>query len=208
MVLPVRYSDLLILVLALFAFVGFMRGWYREGITSIFVAILALLVWKPEMAKGIVETINKFLKLVIMFIKSGFSTDPSQIMAQSVSPDLLLDPNSYRLYIGFTAIMVLVSYIVGDLSFKGKITPLGRLIGGILGLANGYVLLSLIKQFIVNYLQSQGEFFAQSDQLAVRVTNVPAESFLAGYGIIFVFVVLVGVIALLIAGDRLKLPLK
>jgi hypothetical protein len=145
---------------------------------------------------------------VIMFIKSGLSTDPSRIMAQSVSPDLLLDPNSYRLYIGFTAIMVLVSYIVGDLSFKGKITPLGRLIGGILGLANGYVLLSLIKQFIVNYLQSQGEFFAQSDQLAVRVTNVPAESFLAGYGIIFVFVVLVGVIALLIAGDRLKLPLK
>ena len=39
-------------------------------------------------------------------------------------------------------------------------------------------------------------------------TDVPAENFFAGYGILFVFVILIGVIALLVAGDRVRLPLK
>jgi hypothetical protein len=40
------------------------------------------------------------------------------------------------------------------------------------------------------------------------MTNVPAGSFVSGYGIIFVLVILIAVVGLLIAGDRFKLPLN
>ena len=90
---------------------------------------------------------------------------------------------------------------------KGKVTPLSRLIGGLLGAFNGYVILSLVRQYLIRYMGAKYQVYAV-DQMSVSVTEMPASSVLAGPGIIFIFIVLIAVIALLIAGDRLKLPLK
>lgn len=210
MTLPIDYSDVITLILAVFAFVGIMRGWYKEGITSLFVSALAILVWRPALANKIIGVINSIIKLVLTFFNANFSLDPARLSAaaQSVDPDWLLDPNSYRLYIIVTVALLIVSYFLGEASFKGRITPLGRLLGGLLGLFNGFVIATLLKQYLFNYLVSQDRFVAQSDQLAIQMTDVPTDNFFAGYGIIFILVVLVGVIALMIAGDRLKLPLR
>jgi hypothetical protein len=129
-------------------------------------------------------------------------------MAQEVDPGWFLDPDSYRLYVVITVILLVVSYFVGESTFKGKVTPLSRLLGGVLGIFNGFVILTLIRQYMFNYMSAQYEFYTASDQLSVTVTEMPTTSVFAGTGIIFVFIVLIGVIALLIAGDRLKLPLK
>jgi hypothetical protein len=208
MVLPIEYGDVVTLFLFIFAAVGLMRGWYKEGITAFFAAALAILVWKPELARDVIDTINDLIKLVAMFIGSGFSLQPDRLTTQTVNPDLMLDPDSYRLYIVITVVLLGVSYVVGEATFKNRITPLGRLIGGILGAFNGYVIISLVKQYMLNHLRAQGTFNAQSDQLSVQLTDVPTGNLFAGTGIIFIFIVVIGVIALLVAGDRLKLPLK
>ena len=208
MVLPINYSELLIVVLAIFAFVGVMRGWSKEALTTLAVAALAILVWQPSIAEDIVAAVNKVIALLIMFFRAGFSLDLGKIAAQTVDPDSLLDPNSYRLYIAVTAILLVASYLVGDLTFKSRGTPLGRLLGGFLGLFNGYVIVSLIRQYAINYLRSKNQAFIASNEMSMKLTNVPAQGLFAGYGIIFVFLVVVGVIALLVAGDRIKLPLK
>ena len=208
MPLEINFSELVSLFMFIFAIVGLMRGWYREGITSLFVAALAVLVWQPSMARGIIDKINDLIRLIVMFINSGFSLQPQRLMAQSVNNDLLLDPDSYRMYIVITVVMITVSYLVGEITFKdSKMTPLGRLLGGVLGAFNGYVIIALVRQYLNNHFASQG-IVAQSDQLSVQVTRLPMGNFFAGTGIIFVFIVVIGVVALLVAGDRLKLPLK
>jgi hypothetical protein len=143
-----------------------------------------------------------------MFVQAGFSLDVGKISAQTVDPGWLLDPNSYGLYTVVTVILLIGSYLIGDLSFKTRVTPLGRLLGGFLGLCNGYVIVSLIRQYVLNYLRSKNQAFVASGELSMKVIDLPAKSFFAGYGIIFVFVLVIGVIALLVAGDRIKLPLK
>ena len=210
MILPIEYSDVITLILAIFAFVGIMRGWYKEGITSLFVAALAILVWKPALANEIIGVINGNIKLVLSIFNAKLSLDPSKLSAaaQNVEPDLLLDPYSYRLYIVVMVALLIISYFIGEANFKGKVTPLGRLLGGLLGLFNGFVIATLLKQYLLNYLVSQNQYVARSNQLSIQMTDVPTDNFFAGYGIIFILVVLVGVIALMIAGDRLKLPLK
>ena len=120
----------------------------------------------------------------------------------------MLDPDSYRLYIIITVVLIGISYLVGEATFNDKVTPLGRLIGGILGAFNGYVIITLIKQYMLNQLRAQGQFSAQSNQLSVQLTDVPTDNLFAGSGIIFIFIVVIAVIALLVAGDRFKLPLK
>ena len=208
MTLPIEYSDLITLVLFLFALVGFMRGWYKEGITSFCTAALAILVWKPAIAREIIDKLNQIIKIVVMLFKSGFSLDPSRIMAQSVDPDLLLNSDSYRLYLVLTIALLILSYFVGEATFKDRLTPLGRLLGGLLGIFNGYVILSVTKQYMLNDLAAKGQMTTQANELSIQMTDVPTSNVFAGYGIIFVFIVVIGVVALLVAGDRLKLPLK
>jgi len=205
MTLPIDFRELQILIIGIFAFIGIMRGWYREGVTSLFVAVLGILVWRPETGQGIINWINEWIKIFLRLIRSGF--DPNRFATQTVSAAPVLDPSSYRLWVIVTAIMVFVSYLVGEATFNRKLAPLGRLLGGILGMANGYVLLALARQYLTDYWRAQGRVVAQSGPVTVQLTNVPAGNFAGGYGIIFILGILIAVIALLILGDRLKGPI-
>jgi hypothetical protein len=206
--ISIDFRELQLLIVGIFAFVGLMRGWYREGITSLFVAVLGILVWEPETGQGLIDFINRWLRVVLGLFRSGF--DPSRFSTQTVDSGPVLDFSSYRLWMIFTAVMVIVSYMIGEASFKRDLTPLGRLLGGILGAANGYVLLALARQYLTNYWASQvaqGQGVTATGPSTVTVTNVPAGNLAGGYGIIFILGILIAVIALLILGDRLRGPI-
>jgi uncharacterized membrane protein required for colicin V production len=206
--LPIEYGELVSLFLFIFAFVGLMRGWYKEGITSLFAAALALLVWRPEAARMLIGRITEVLKVLIVFIRAGLNPEPQALGEPSAGLGSLLDPNSYEIYVVITVVLLAVSYVVGEATFKQRMTALGRLLGAMLGAFNGYVILSLVKQFVINQVQVQAVGPIKAEQLSVQVTEVPTGSFFTGSGLIFIFIVVIGVIALMVAGDRLRLPLK
>jgi hypothetical protein len=208
MTLPVEYSDLVSLFLFIFALVGLMRGWYKEGITSLFSAALALLVWRPEVARMLIGRITEVLKLLIVFIRTGLNPEPQALAEPSVGLGSLLDPNSYEIYVVITVVLLAVSYVVGEATFKHRMTALGRILGALLGGFNGYIILSLIKQFIINQVRVQAVGPVKAEQLSVQVTEVPTSNFFTGSGLVFILIVVIGVVALMVAGDRLKLPLK
>jgi hypothetical protein len=208
MTLPIEYTEVLTLVLVIFGIVGMMRGWYREGITALFVALLAILVWRPEIGEAIIAWVNNFIRFFVAFFKAGLTFNTAKLTAQAAATGPMLDPNSYRLWIVITVVLIGISYAVGEATFNGKMVPLGRLLGGIIGAANGFVLISLVKQYLANYWVAQGRIMATSGQVSIQMTNVPAGSFVGGYGIVFVLIVLIAVVGLLIAGDRFKLPLN
>jgi hypothetical protein len=208
MTLPIDYSEVLILAALVFAVVGMMRGWYKEGITSLFVAFLAVLVWQPDIAERIIQLINDLIKYFTNFITSGFSLEAAQVAVQQSDPNTPLDPSSYQLWIIITVVMVLISYLIGEATFSGKLTPLSRIVGGLLGAANGYMLVSLAKEYLFNDAAAQGQVSAQAaGPMSIQLTNVPTASF-EGAGVIFVLVIVVAVVGLLIAGDKIGLPLK
>jgi hypothetical protein len=208
MTLPIEYSEVLILVVLVFAVVGMMRGWYREGITSLFVAFLAVLVWQPDIAERIIEFINDLIKYITNFISSGFSSAAARTAVEQSSPAVPLDPSSYQLWIMVTVGMVLVSYLIGEATFSGKMYPLSRIVGGFLGAANGYMLVTLAKEYLFTTAVSQGLASSQAaGPVSIQLTNVPTAS-LQGAGVIFVLVIVIAVVGLLVAGDKIGLPLK
>ncbi len=82
--------------------------------------------------------------------------------------------------------------------------PLGRLLGGLLGALNGWVLLSLARQYLAEYWEAQGQIAVTGAPMSVQLTDVPTVSFTGTYGIIFVIGILIAVLVLLISSDRLK----
>ena len=208
MTLPIEYNEVLTLVLIIFGIVGMMRGWYREGVTALFVAFLAILVWRPEIGQGVINWINGLIEFILAFFRAGLTFNTARLTAEAQAVQPVLDPDSYRLWIVITVLLIGVSYAVGEATFSGSVSALGRLLGGLIGTANGFVLFSLAKQFLANYWRSQGRIVAQAGEVAIQMTNVPTDSFVSGYGIVFVLVLLIAVIGLLIAGDRFKMPLR
>ena len=125
MTLPIAYSDLVSLFLFIFALVGLMRGWYKEGITFLFAASLALLVWRPEAASMLIGRITDVMKALVMFIRAGFNPESQALAEPGADTGTLLDPNSYKIYVVITVALLAVSYIVGEVTFKQKMTALG-----------------------------------------------------------------------------------
>jgi len=208
MTLPIDYTEVLTLVLIIFGIVGMMRGSYREGVTALFVVLLAILVWRPEIGEAIINWVNSFLKFIVAFFKSGLTFNATKLTTNVANTADLLDPSSYRLWMVVTIVLIGASYAVGEATFNSQtIRPLGRLLGGLIGIGNGYVLVSIAKQYLANYWVAQGRVVATSGQVAIEMTNVPAAGFTSGYGLVFVLIILIAAIGLLIAGDRLDLPL-
>jgi hypothetical protein len=208
MTLPIEYSDVLTLVVLIFAVIGMMRGWYREGITALFVAFLAVLVWQPDIAERIIQLINDLIKYFTNFITSGFSLEAAQFAVAQSNPNVPLDPYSFQLWMIITVIMIFFSYMIGEATFGGKMTPLSRIVGGFLGAANGFILVTLSKEYLFNAAVAQGQVSTQTaGPVSIQLTNVPTAT-LQGAGVIFVLVIVIAVVGLLIAGDKVGLPLK
>jgi hypothetical protein len=209
MTVPIKYDEVLTLVLVIFGMVGMMRGWYREGLTSFFVAFLAILVWRPEIGNGIIDWINGFLRFVIGFFKAGLTFNTAKLSTATAGVSNVLEPTSYQLWIIITVVLIGISYAVGEATFDGPTSALGRLLGGVLGAANGFVIFNLVKEFLArDWGVRTGISASSAGEVAIQMTNVPAGSFVSGYGIVFVLILLIAVVGLLIAADKLKLPLK
>ncbi|MFN2154203.1 MAG: hypothetical protein ACK2UX_03115, partial [Anaerolineae bacterium] len=142
------------------------------------------------------------------FIRAGFNPESQALAEPGADTGTLLDPNSYKIYVVITVALLAVSYIVGEVTFKQKMTALGRILGAGIGILNGYIIVSLIKQFIVDRFQAQAAVPIKGEQFSIQVTDLPVSSIFTGPWVILIFMVAIGVIVLMVAGNRFKLPLR
>jgi hypothetical protein len=180
--LVIPYEQLLLLVMALFMFVGATRGWYREFISSAVLVALTVFLLKPELATPIVRYISGLLRLIIAFIRSGFSLDLSKL-AESVGGIELPfgTDNPYMFFIIALVGFVLLSY--STVGASQKVTPLSRILGGLLGLFNGFIVVSLFREYAVKYIQRASPDLSAAglpSAINVSVTNLPVGGLLTG----------------------------
>ena len=55
--ITIDYNTLALIVVALFAISGYLRGWWREAITTVFLVLLSIFLTQPELARSIIEAI-------------------------------------------------------------------------------------------------------------------------------------------------------
>ena len=92
--LAIPYDQLLLLVMALFMFVGATRGWYREFISTAVLISLTVFLLKPELAAPVVGYVAGFSRIALAFVRSGFSLDLGRL-AESV--DQVGEARAYRM---------------------------------------------------------------------------------------------------------------
>jgi len=153
-IITIDYDTLTLVAIMLFAAIGFFRGWFREGMTTIMLLVLAALLVKPELATPIIEFINQLLKLIISFFKGLLSLNLDQMLEMYKTMDDIFTPdNPYQFLLWATVFLLAMSYLAGKLFVgDGSLTPLSHLLGGLLGALNGFVVISLVKEFLLKYV--------------------------------------------------------
>ncbi|MBC7225582.1 MAG: hypothetical protein H5T59_15115, partial [Anaerolineae bacterium] len=168
-VITIDYDTLVLVAVLLFAGIGFFRGWLREGVTTVVLLVLVALLTKPELAEPIIVYINQLLKLILSFMKGGLTLDLEKILkTYQEMGDIFTPENPYQFLLWLTGALVALSYLGGRLALGtgDTLTPLSHLLGGLLGAFNGFIVISLVKEYLVKYVQNLPQPAAQVSALA------------------------------------------
>ncbi|MBC7264378.1 MAG: hypothetical protein H5T64_08455 [Chloroflexi bacterium] len=185
--IDIPYDVILALVMGLFMLIGYSRGWHREFITSVSLVALTIFYIKPELAKPVVGYIDTFLRLLIAFVKSGFRFD-LQMLSERMDFVLLHPENPEGFLLVVLGIIVVLSYTTHIGLGNEKATAISRLMGGLLGLFNGFLAVSLAKEFVIKFLRETRpqavtlQAGGVVDQLAVSVRGVTPGDLFQGRG--------------------------
>jgi hypothetical protein len=214
--LTVDFDLLLAIVVGLFALTGFLRGWWREGVTTILLLALVVFLTQPELVTTIIEFINKQLTLIGLIVETKGDLDLTalQAAAATAAPPFELDPSNRNLYVALLVGLVLLSYFGSRLTLPSAARPgvsyepsMGaRLVGGVLGAFNGFVVVNLIIEYVVGRLIPEtgvSTATAAPSALSVQVANVPPETVFSG-SLLWIIIVGGAFVMLFTLGSRIQ----
>ncbi|MCB0210349.1 MAG: hypothetical protein KDJ52_13515 [Anaerolineae bacterium] len=152
--MQINWTLLTYIIIIFFSIVGFSRGWWREAIFTVFFGILILLLQNPDWAQTIITFVNDIIASVWSYIPTGITnvvnnglTNFFAITTRSDTP-FQLDPTAPETWLSILLIGMLSAYLIGQIGFTYNPTGFGKLLGLGMGALNGYLLLSIAREYL------------------------------------------------------------
>ena len=194
----VNYEQMKWVFVGVFAFVGLFRGWLKELFTAFLLVLMALPLVYPSLADTIITFFNKLVQMFSAFLSVVNNSDTT------VQGSAFTDSNSYTLFIIILGALVILSYMSDRIGFKqSEMTAFSAALGGLLGAFNGFMIISLVKDYVLgNFLasqamQTQGMGMPTISDMTMSIENVPPEPFYQGMGTILPIVLVGGIFVIL-----------
>lgn len=140
--MEIDWTTITVFIIALFALAGFFKGWWKEAITTVLLAILVFFLANPDIAQWVVSGVNSIIELVWSWLNT--TNSPPQIDAASTTTWLAI-------LIVFLIISVLISRMLlphGSRRIGYATRPMGSILGGLLGALNGFLIINLVREYI------------------------------------------------------------
>lgn len=210
-VLSIDYETLILVVILLFAGVGFTRGWLKEGVTTVLLVFLVGLLYKPELVSPIVGFLNTLMQAFQLIVSDGATPAAG-------NPGIFVPENPYNFLMWLLIILIALSYIGTRYAIQDRdLSPLSRILGGLAGAINGFIAISLFKEYLLGYFEGMTSGQASvaalqgasppPDGVALAFQNVPQQPFVESVGP-FLAVLAGMVIALFILSSIFKWNVK
>ncbi|HNR97106.1 MAG: Colicin V production protein [Chloroflexi bacterium ADurb.Bin180] len=202
----ISYDQMVLLIMALFMFVGAMRGFSREVVTSVGLVVLLALLAQPALAGPVVDYLSRLVRLVLAFFQSHFSVDPDVLLKYYQNAKVpFSSENPYAVLICALVAFVLLSY--GTRGHEKEASALGRLLGGVFGLLNGFLVITLFKEYVIQYLLQRSPTVAAAGRPAgfsVAVQGVPTHGGISGGDSRLLLGVVVALMVIVLARNLMK----
>jgi hypothetical protein len=201
--------------MGLFALTGLLRGWWKEAITTVFLSFLVFLLLLPPVGQAFIDLLNMALTFIwqilpqfaLDFLNTFFNSS-----ASAAAPPHI-DAGSAQTWLVILAVFVGLAALAGRVILPGSsqtagaynayvVTRGGCLFGGFLGALNGWLIISLVRTYLVGgalpgVSNSMARASAPASEVMIQAVNVPngtiLDSFLpwlfAGVGLAALFAV-------------------
>jgi hypothetical protein len=183
------------LVIGFFAVLGFFRGWWKEAMTSVALALLIVLLQQPTWAAAVVDLLNQAiatgLNLAARVAPIPFEVPQIEAGRPSTWLIILLALLGLSAFIGRLILPGTANRLPGQYY---AVNPIGRLLGGLLGGINGFLVLGLVREYIDGRalpgrtppettisLAGGSSFGTASQTLSIQAVNLPTFTILDSY---------------------------
>ena len=158
----INWTFIALLIIGFFALSGFLKGWWKEAITTFFLGILVFFQLVPSAAQFFVDIINWVIALIWRIIPNAvFEFIYSIFGWGSGMPDVApqIDAGSSQTWLIMLILFIGLAVLVGRLVLPGAgrgaapyrgyvVTCSGAIFGALLGAVNGWLIISLIKTYL------------------------------------------------------------
>jgi hypothetical protein len=201
-VVQIDYTMFAYMAVGLFGLVGFMRGWWKEAVTTGLLTLLLLLLKKPDTAASLINSIDGIVVAAWNALRPILQSAAVTASDVAVEEPPVIDPKRYSIYVIILVLAVTASYFFSKIGLTQTLSAGARLLGGVLGVYNGYVVLTLLREFVIGrYLPGAADMAvaaAPPTAISIEVTNLPQASladaptvyfFIAAGGMVFLVAV-------------------
>ena len=139
MILPVSQAYLVAGIFALFAILGFRRGWGREGITAAGIALGWLVA--TGVGTALLDALNDLVVMAVFTLRGGFEAPNAEQILEDLRLAPLIDPAQPQVFLAaLFVVVVAASYLLANRLIPEPIDVLPRGAGALLGGFNGCLL--------------------------------------------------------------------
>ena len=140
-------------VVGVFALAGLSRGWWKEALTTIFIAVLLFFLQQPELARAFVEAINSFFLTIWSIIPLTIQPTITDLLQSLFAIDtgggpLQFEPSAPGTWVTILALTLTASILIGRAWLAIPPTRQGGLFGLVIGGMNGYLVLGLLREYL------------------------------------------------------------
>ena len=171
MAVEINWQVLSLFIITIFAMTGFSRGWWRESITLTLLAGLVFLLQQPDLAERFVGIINSIVALVWRFIPTNIKTatveNVGTVIGLTSTGAPQFDPSSTSTWLFILGIIMIGSIIFGRSSLSTPPTLVGRIIGAFAGVLNGFLAVSIAREYL------DGRALPGTEELANSSSAIP-----------------------------------
>jgi len=153
----INWTTISYCVIGLFALAGFFRGWWKEAITTFLLGGLVLLLQMPEVAASIIEFVNRILATVWGWLPVSWQEFLNNIFGlTSLQIDATSGQTWLVILIAALAFSIILSHFLlpnqnkkSGSYYAYTVTPLGGFLGGLLGGLNGFLIINLVREYLM-----------------------------------------------------------
>lgn len=234
--MEINWTVLTYIIIIYFAFSGFSRGWWKEGVITVVLAVFIFLLQYPNLAQTLINGFNSLIATIWSFIPTEITPVVSDglatVFAVQTGGDVpwQADASDPGTWLTILAIAVGLAILFTRFSFNYAPTGFGSLLGGLMGALNGFLMINLVREYLdgralpgqeVAYtsqltLVGGSSFGPASQNLSIQVGDLPRFTVLdsilpwliIGAGILFLVAVLRSRIGVARSADGRKIETR